>query len=44
MSKDDYISNVKLQLKGNNLETKSSWDDKVSKGGKGVEVEKAAKK
>ena len=44
MSKEDYISNVKLQLKGNQMENKSSWEEKVSKGGKGVEAQKALKK
>ena len=44
MSKEDYLLNVKMQLKGNQMENKSSWGEKVSKGGKGVEVEKALKK
>jgi hypothetical protein len=44
MSKEDYISNVKQQLKGNQMENKSSWEEKVSKGGKGVEAQKALKK
>ena len=44
MSKEDYLYNVKQQLKGNQMENKSSWDEKVSKGGKGVEAQKALKK
>ena len=44
MSKDDYLFNVKQQLRGNMMDNKSSWGEKVSKGGKGVEVEKAMKK
>ena len=44
MSKEDYLFNVKQQLKGNQIGNKTNWEEKVSKGGKGVEVEKALKK
>jgi uncharacterized protein YfaS (alpha-2-macroglobulin family)/TolA-binding protein len=44
MSKEDYLFNVKQQLKGNQMGNKNTWDEKVSRGGKGVEVEKALKK
>ena len=44
MSKEDYLFNVKEQLRGNQIGNKSSWEEKVSKGGKGVEAQKALKK
>jgi hypothetical protein len=44
MSKEDYLFNVKQQLKGNQMDNKNSWGEKVSKGGRGVEVQKALKK
>ena len=44
MSKEDYLLNVKQQLRGNMMDNKNSWGEKVSKGGKGVEVERAMKK
>ncbi len=44
MSKKDYFSNVKKQLEGNAADNKAEWNEKMSKGGKGVEVQKAMKK
>ena len=44
MSKEDYLFNVQQQLKSNQIGNKIMWETKVSKGGKGVEVEKALKK
>jgi hypothetical protein len=44
MSKDAYFFNVKEQLKGNAADNKAQWEEKMSKGGKGVEVQKALKK
>lgn len=44
MSKEAYFSNMKQQLKGNAADNKAQWDEKMSKGGKGVEAKKAMKK
>ena len=44
MSKKAYFQNVKEQLKGNAIDNKTQWEEKMSKGGKGVEVQKAMKK
>ena len=44
MSKKAYFQNVKEQLKGNAIDNKIQWEEKMSKGGKGVEVQKAMKK
>ena len=41
MSKEDYLLNVKEQLKSNQTGNLLNWSEKVSKGGKGVEVQKA---
>ncbi len=44
MSKEDYLLNVKQQLKGSQSGNKNLWEGKVSTGGKGVEALKALKK